>query len=324
VASELGLIQAYVKRLQRPDLVWVPCFRQRDMHSAVHFARKWDVPLIFDPLISWYQKEAYERGKWTPGSRRAEKRKQWERRLFESATKVVLENPAYVDFVHSEMGVARNKLEILYTAAFTDIFRPAPAPKPVPPFSIGFVGSFQPSMGTNIIVEAARLSQDTPCRWILIGEGDTKPEAERRAGGLANVEFVPWVPYEAISERMAQMHMLLGIFGATHKTDIVIPNKIFEAMAIARPLITQTAASYAGTIGGTDIIGWVPGGDPRALADKVRQWIAEPDHLPERGAATRKLYDLHFSPDIMRGLLANIIDNAVKDRQHMRSPSSSL
>ncbi|WP_084511303.1 glycosyltransferase [Desulfatibacillum aliphaticivorans] len=311
VGSELGLIQAYFAKLKKPDLIWLPCFRQRDMASAIHFGKKWNVPVVSDPLTSSYQKQVYERGKFSPDSRRAQRLLKWEAGLFKQADLIVLENSAYADFVRDEMGVPEEKLGVLYNGAYTKFFTPQPSPQPGPPFEVGFVGSFQPSMGTDVIVKAARLCQDLPVKWTLIGEGDDKPEAEQLAKGLNNIEFTGWVKYETLPERMGNMHILLGIFGVTRKTDFVIPNKIFEAMAVARPLITQQAAAYADNLGQSPVVGWVERGNERALADKVREWIAEPQDLPERGLKTRELFDRYFGDDKMRDMLRIILDRVL-------------
>lgn len=297
ISSQLGLVESYLRRPRRPDLIWVPCFRQRDMHSALHWAGRWRVPLIFEPLTSAYEKEVYERGKWPPGSKPAERRKRWESNLFRRSDLVVLENPAYADFVHGEMGIPRRKLGVLYQGAFADFFQPMPYPPATAPFEIVFVGSFHPSMGTDVIVEAARLARNLPCTWVLIGDGEMKPRAVAMAQGLANVRFEPWIDYQRLPDRLGAAHILLGIFGQTHKTDFVIPNKVFEAMAVGRPLITQTASAYAETIGGSPAIGWVPRADPRAIAETVGRWLEHPETLGRRGEETKSLFDAHFSVD---------------------------
>ena len=78
ISSQLSLIQALFAGLKRPDLIWVPCFRQKDVHSAALWSRHWKVPVIFDPITSAYEKETYERKKWPAGSKRAERRKAWQ------------------------------------------------------------------------------------------------------------------------------------------------------------------------------------------------------------------------------------------------------
>jgi glycosyltransferase involved in cell wall biosynthesis len=307
-SSQLGLFQAPFSRLQRPDLIWVPCFRQRDVHSAAIWARRWKVPAIFDPITSVYEKETYERKKWPPGSRSAERRKAWERKLFLKMDLVILENHAYIDFVHDEMGIPRDRLAAIYQGAFTDFFKAAPAPPIQSSLEIVFVGSFHPSMGTDVIVEAAKLTTDLPCKWILIGDGDLRKPAQEQARGLSNVVFEGWLDYQKLPDRLAKAHILLGIFGTTFKTDFVIPNKVFESMAVARPLITQWAKAYEANIGRNDVIGWIPRGDARALADTVRKWLATPENLAQRGEATRELFDRHFGPDVQRKDLSAVLD----------------
>jgi len=311
ISSQLGLLQSLFIRPARPDLIWIPAFRQRDVNSASFWGRRWGVPIVFDPITSSFEKDTFERLKWPPASRRAERRKLWEKRLFLKADLVVLENDAYVDFVHDQMQIPRDRLAVIYQGAFTDFFKPTPPPVPKPPYEIIFVGSFHPSMGTDIIVEAAKLTQDLPCRWILIGDGDLRPEVQERAQGLQNVIFEGWIKYDTLPQRLSRAHILLGIFGTTFKTDFVIPNKVFESMAVGRPLITQSAASYMTNIGTSDVIGWVPRGDPHALAEIVRRWLDEPEKLAERGTATLSLFDHHFSPAVQQQALRAIIDRVL-------------
>ncbi len=307
IASQIGLIQAYFSSLKKPDFIWVPCFRQRDMFSAIYWAKKWQIPLIFEPLTSAYEKEVYERKKWAPGSFMAEKKRYWESKLFLSADVVVLENYAYADFVNKEMNIPKKKLGILYQGAYTDFFREMPWIAPSPIFEIVFVGSFHPSMGTDVIVEAARLSQKLPCRFTLIGEGDLKADALKKAKGLNNVTFEPWIEHSKLPERLSRAHILLGIFGSTFKTDFVIPNKVFESMAMARPLITQTATAYNTNIGNSDVIGWVRKNDPQSLADKINEWVKNQEHLEQRGMETRKIFDKFFGPAKQKQMLQEIL-----------------
>ena len=306
-SSQLGLILAPFSGLRRPDLIWVPCFRQRDVHSAALWSRRWKVPAVFDPITSVYEKETYERKKWPPGSSKAERRKSWERNLFLSMDVVVLENHAYMDFVHQEMAIPRERLAAIYQGAFTDLFQPGPFPAQRPPYEIVFFGSFHPSMGTDVIVDAARATVDLPCKWVFIGDGDLRKQTEERAQGLPNVVFEGWLPYQDLPQRLSRAHVLLGIFGTTFKTDFVIPNKVFESMAVARPLITQWARSYEANIGRSDVIGWVSRGNADELAETVRNWISEPEALAVRGKATRTLFDEHFGPEVQRKDLMSIL-----------------
>jgi glycosyltransferase involved in cell wall biosynthesis len=317
VSSHLGLIQAFLSKLHRPDLIWIPCFRQRDVHSAAFWSRIWSVPTIFDPITSVYEKETYERKKWPPGSGSAERRKAWEKSLFLKVDLVVLENQTYMDFIHREMNIPLNRLAAIYQGAFTDFFKPLPPPPSKPPYEIVFVGSFHPSMGTDVIVEAARQTTDLPCRWVFVGDGDLRRQTEESAKGIQNVVFEGWLDYQELPSRLSKAHILLGIFGTTFKTDFVIPNKVFESMAVAKPLITQWANSYRENVGRSDVIGWVPRGNAQALAETVRNWLSKPEDLPRRGKATRALFDEHFGPEAQRrdlnAILKRVVPNYTAD-----------
>ncbi|MBE9519764.1 MAG: hypothetical protein IME97_01445, partial [Proteobacteria bacterium] len=107
-------------------------------------------------------------------------------------------------------------------------------------------------------------------------------------------------------------HILLGIFGPTILNSLVIPNKMFQAMAIGRPVITSFADSYKGTLDGSDTIGWVPSGDPAALAAIVTKWLDNPSLLKTRGEKTRQLFGTYFSMQTQRDSLKKILAKALK------------
>lgn len=312
VASQTGSLEAYLHRLRRPDLIWVPCFRQRDMASAAHWARKWRVPLVADPLISAYEKDVFERKKWAPGSAMTERRRRWESRLLMQADMVVTDTPAHADFFSRELGIAREKLSVLYVGAETEYFRHAPAPLPKPPFEILFYGSFLPLQGVDVIVAAARQTDDMPFRWVLLGDGPLRAGIEKNCVHLKNITFEPWIDYERLPSRLARAHILLGIFGTTLKADMVIPNKVFQAMSTGRPLITRAGSAYKEVLGRSEVIGWVPQGDPDALAACVREWLVSPEKLVERGKKTRALFDTLFGYDKLREMLSGLLSQVLK------------
>ena len=83
-------------------------------------------------------------------------------------------------------------------------------------------------------------------------------------------------------------------------------------MAIGRPVITSFSDAYKGTLAGSDIIGWVPSGDPAALAATVTKWLENPSLLKTRGEKTRRLFDTYFSIQTQRDALKEILKKALK------------
>jgi len=300
-----------IRRIPRPDLVWVPCFRQRDLAAASRWARGHGVPLVFDPLISAYDKQVDERGKIAPGSARAVKLLVRERSLFQRAERVLADTPAHADYFVEVLGVARERLAVVYVGAEEALFRPGPpgAERGDRPLEVLFFGSFIPLQGPQVVVEAARRYQGPPVVWTLLGQGPLRAQCEAAAAGLATVRFEDWVPYADLPARIRRADILLGIFGTTPKAGRVIPNKVFQALACGRPVVTRASAAYPAALAAADDAGlvWTTAGDAHALADRVARLAANSERLHALGAAAAESSRQFFSTAVLRGQLSDLL-----------------
>jgi glycosyltransferase involved in cell wall biosynthesis len=303
--------EALLRKLPRPDLVWVPCFRQRDLAAASRWARARQVPLLFDPLISAYDKLVFERKKAPEGSAKALRALKWERDLFQRADILLADTREHARFFCDTLEVDTQRVHVVFVGAEEALFQPGPVlEKPVGgPMEVLFYGSFILLQGTSVIIEAARLYQGPPLRWTLIGAGPELAARKQAAAGLPNVHFEPWVDYQALPERIRRADILLGVFGATPKAGRVIPNKVFQALACGKPLITRRAAAYPEALAdmpGQGIV-WVPPGDAAALATTLAELAANPHSLAEMGQQARATFDGFFSEAAIKSALAEAL-----------------
>lgn len=111
------------------------------------------------------------------------------------------------------------------------------------PFRVLFFGSYIPLHGVSRIVEAARILKDNArvvFRFVGVGQ-DFKPtmaliEKEK----LSNIEVIDKkVPHDEVVRHIGESDIVLGIFGDTPKAQRVVPNKVFEALACRKPVITM-------------------------------------------------------------------------------------
>jgi glycosyltransferase involved in cell wall biosynthesis len=312
VSSLLGRAQAFFQHPKTPpQLIWVPCFRQRDMRSAIVWARRWKCPLVFDPLISAYQKEVFEKGKWSASQRSAIKLRSWEATLFRQADLVIADTRMHARFFAETFDLDPDKIRVVYVGADDAVFRPADAAPAGTPVEVLFYGSFLALQGPEYIIDAAMEMENRGIRWVLLGDGDLRARLEARSSGVPNVRFEPWLPYELLPKRLARAHILLGIFGTTPKAAMVIPNKVFQSMAVGRPLITRRSEAYPQQVRDSGAIGWVPPGDARAIARQVTEMAADPQSLLQRGRQTRQLYDQYFSLHHIRRQLQTALDTVM-------------
>ncbi len=302
--SGLGDLEAALRGMQRPALVWVPCFRQRDIAAASRWARRRGVPLLIDPLISAYDKQVDERGKLDPASRQAKRLLAWERRLFQLADRVLADTPAHADYFMQVLGVAAEKLAVVYVGAEAALFKPAARlPRPAEaPLEVLFFGSFIPLQGPQVVIDAARLYKGPPVRWTLLGKGPLRAQCEKKAQGLAHVAFEDWLAYEALPDRIRRADILLGIFGTTLKAGRVIPNKVYQSLACGRVVVTRLSDAYPAALLAAENSGlvWTQAGDAQSLADRIAALAVATDGLARLGEAASRTSRHHFSESALR------------------------
>ncbi len=295
-----GDVEAALRRLPAPQAVWVPCFRQRDVAAARRWCGRRGVPLVIDPLISAYDKQVWERFKLQEGGRAAARLLAWERALFACADRVIADTPSHAAFFHETLGVPRERISVVYVGADERLFRPAPERAPGSPLDVLFYGSFIPLHGAPTMIEAARLYRGPAVRWSLLGDGPEKEACLRAAQGLADLRFEARLPYAELPARVCRADLLLGVFGTTRKAGRVIPNKVFQALACGRPVVTRASEAYPEEARSSSAVRFVAPGDPAALAAAVRAWAEGGAALAAGGREARRLYERCFSGEVVR------------------------
>lgn len=304
--SRLADVEARLRRLPRPDLVWVPCFRQRDLAAARRWSYARGIPLLFDPLISAYDKQVYERAKFSPESREAQRLHEWERRLFQAADIVLADTQPHAEYFAGEFGLDPARVKVVYVGAEEPLFHPAPMPdhSDGSPIEVLFYGSFIRLQAPQIIVEAARLYEGPPVQWTLLGKGPLREECERRAAGLSHVRFEDPLDYEALPARIHRADILLGVFDVGDKAGRVIPNKVFQSLACGRPVTTRNSAAYPARPEPLPGLSLVAPGNPAALAQRVSEYVRDGGRLVESGRQAYGTYARWFSNDRVSKMLS--------------------
>ncbi|MCF8468325.1 MAG: glycosyltransferase [Sneathiella sp.] len=304
--SALGTFEAALKNIKAPDLVWLPAFRQRDLAAAARWAKARNIPLVFDPMISAYDKQVFERAKFPETSGKAQKLLRWETTLFHLASIVIADTAGHAAFFEETFALSPEKIRVIALGAEENLFQAAPMeirPEEEPLEAL-FFGSFIGLQAPEIIVEAARLCEAPVC-WTLLGDGPLKTRCRQMAIGQPNVSFEDYLPYPALPERIRKADILLGIFGTSDKAARVIPNKVYQSLACGRVVITRLSSAYppAETMGLLQL----PAGDAKALADKVTELCGRRGELPALGAAARTYYETNFSTETVQSQLAGVL-----------------
>lgn len=327
--SALGDIETLVNRPPLVNAVWVPSFRQRDVAAAARFARRRGVPLIFDPLISAYDKQVNEREKFSASSAAAARLLAQERAQFGLADIVIADTQGHADYFHEVLGVLRDKIIVLPVGADQSVFgfQPARSLDNDRPVRVLFFGSFIGLHGVPTIVDAVRQYDGPPIDLHFIGTGPMRADAERVLTAMAartavvSTRFEDWLDIHTLASRIADSDIVLGIFGTTGKALRVVPNKVYQALAVGRPVITGDTPAFGERFRTESpaALAFVPPGNADALRAQLGNWTTDRALLEGRGRHAHQLFSARFAEDPLRHQLVHDLDAIL---QCMSRPTS--
>jgi glycosyltransferase involved in cell wall biosynthesis len=261
-----------------------------DVPAARAVARSKRIPTVFDPLTSLWENAVIDRQAASPHSVRAAKYWLYDSLSCRLADLVLLDTQAHIDFFCDEFRLARSKFRRVWVGADEQVMTPREPPRQEDDLVVLFYGSFRPFQGVEHIVRAAHVlaQRGERVRFLLCGDGPTYRAVRGLSERLAvrNVEFVPRRSVERLADLIASSHVCLGVFGTNAKATRVIPNKVFDALACRRPVITGDSPAVRELLTDRDDVWLCPRGDEEALADAVvtlRHDRALRDRIADRG-----------------------------------------
>ena len=139
-------------------------------------------------------------------------------------------------------------------------------------FIVHFHGHFTPLHGLEYVIEAAHiLHEHRDVHFQIIGGGLGERAIKDRVAylDLHNIEFMNSAPFDVLNKYINKASVCLGIFGDTTKARMVIPNKVFEALACGKPVITQNSDAIAELLVDQESVLLCEGGNAQDLAEKI-------------------------------------------------------
>ncbi len=199
-------------------------------------------PLVWDVFMSLYL-ITIERGLGEKSQLTTSLLYQIEKRALRLPNLLIQDTPAYVTWFAKTHGAKAEKFRLVPTGADNRIFHPTTGEcKDINwYFKILYYGSFIPNHGVPYIIEAARLlEKEKGLLFEMIGEGPDQAHCFElvKQYNLKNISFLPWMPQDELVIKIASADLCLGAFGKTPQSLMTIQNKIYEGLAMARPVVT--------------------------------------------------------------------------------------
>jgi len=127
--------------------------------------------MIFDPLISVYDKQVFEREKFLPSSSAANRLLRWEQRLFQMADIVIADTHLHAEYYEETLGVSHKNIHVIPVSAEENLFFPietVPRNRTETRYRILYYGSYLALHGVETIIEAVLHNSEVAIDWILL------------------------------------------------------------------------------------------------------------------------------------------------------------
>jgi glycosyltransferase involved in cell wall biosynthesis len=167
-------------------------------------------------------------------------------------------------------------------------------------FTVLYAGAHGDANALDNVIEAARLlEQDmkSSIRFVFVGDGPEKQALILQAEGLSNVHFENPVPKSQIPALMAKADaILLSLRDVPLFRYGVSPNKLYDAYALGRPVITTVAGAINEEVEEHRLGVTAVPGDPQALAIAIQNLASTPHNEREAMAhRARRLAETTYS-----------------------------
>ncbi len=262
--------------------------------------------IVFDAFLSLFDSNVFDRKVYGSNSLRGRRDFFLDWLSCRLASRVLLETNAHIEYFVNTFGLPREKFIRIWISADDTAFHHLEAQEEQV-FTVHFHGTFIPLQGISYIVEAAALLGGEDIRFRLIGAGQEHDAIQRLVRELHlehMIEFTGKIPVNEIPSYMARAQIVLGIFGDTQKARRVIPNKVYEAMAMGKAIITADTPAVRELGGASDALSLVPVADPTALAVAIRALKERPELRQDFGRVALALFDSSLRPEhLVRDLL---------------------
>lgn len=297
------------------DLIFVGFYGHLLMLPAGLLARR---PVLFDAFVSTYDTLVDDRQMLRSTSLAGRLAFGLDRAAGRLADHILLDTPQHCDYYARTFGLPLERFSSLPVGCNEDLFHPLPpGPARPGPLRVLYYTSYMPLHGVEVVIQAAHRLRGEGLYFRLIGSGPTRSAVQRQAQdlGLDNVEFLSDVPLERLPGELAEADLCLGgHFGGSPKAGRVVPGKVYQVLAMARPLVATATPANLDLLAHGQSAYLCPPQDPDALADGLLRLARDPALRQHLAAGGRARYLETCSEAVITARLQELVEHADRFR----------
>lgn len=204
--------------------------------------------IVFAPLVTLTETLVDDRGQYPRGSLGQRVLSWLDRLSLGAADVVVADSFAHRTYMIETLGVEPARIVVCHLGVDNAAFAEPGAAEGAAQGAgdadakteVIYFGQYQPLHGLDVVADAVgTLATRDDLRFVFIGTGESRERLERHIRATrADVEFLDWVDYKQLGQRIARADIALGTFGSSVKANMVIANKVYEAAAVGTAVVT--------------------------------------------------------------------------------------
>jgi glycosyltransferase involved in cell wall biosynthesis len=172
-----------------------------------------------------------------------------------------------------------------------------------------FLGTPRPHKGIDDLRVALEKIDDSNAHLLIVGADDPTSFCGAKWGAVRErVRVLPKIPFESLPEYLAAADILLVPQRQTTDSVGQMPAKLFDAMAMGKPIIATRVSDITEVLGDCGYL--VDPGKPDELADAMRYILDHPEEAQRRGQGARerckRLYDIRNMGAKLRELIETV------------------
>jgi glycosyltransferase involved in cell wall biosynthesis len=244
-----------------------------------------------------------------------------EKSLYAGAKHVVVVTDAFrVNLV--SRGVPSSKISVIKNGVDLDRFRPTASNTSLRArlgwdgkFVCAYVGTHGMAHGLDAVLDTAKaLLSDDRVRFLFVGEGAERARLQRRIEDerITNATMLGVLPRDAMNEVYATADLCLVPLRKTELFTTVIPSKIFEIFAMARPILLSVDGEARGIVEAAGGGRFVPPEDVERMAEGIRFYANDPGEALAAGLRGEAFVRREFDRSALARDYLQILERVVR------------
>ncbi|MCL4779478.1 MAG: glycosyltransferase family 4 protein [Gammaproteobacteria bacterium] len=234
-------------------------------------------------------------------------------------------------------GIPGEKIEVIKNGVDLEFFSPerslGPEAGRIPglentqgKFVLSYVGTHGMAHGLDTVLKAAELLRDEPdVLFLLVGDGAERGNLlkQRDIMRLDNVVFLDQQPKTRMPAVWAVTDVSLVVLKDQPLFRTVIPSKIFESMAMMKPVILGVRGESESLLEESGAGICIPPESPAQLARAVRRLYTDPDERRNMGLAGRSFVEQNFDRKVLAARYVELLGSVVAGRPGASASAAS-